>query len=101
MTKTTSSKITSRETIFKNVRIDFTCEIVHITHDWSKFIARFTSKGSFIAIPFNTVEACHKFFASQIEKLGLGNKETGQWMPRKTGSARWPNGDPRKNKWES
>jgi hypothetical protein len=95
MTNRTSSKVTKRETIFKNVRIDFTCEITHITHNWSKFVARFTSKGAFIAIPFNTVEACHKFFASQIEKLGFGTDK--EWMPRTTGSARWPNGDLRKN----
>ena len=94
-----SHKVTKRETVFKNVQLDHTCEITRITHNWSKFVAKFTAKGSFLVMSFNTVEACHKFFNSQIEKLGLGIDK--DWMPRTTGSARWPNGSLRKNKWES
>ena len=92
-----SHKVTKRETVFKNVQLDHTCEITRITHNWSKFVAKFTAKGSLVAISFNTVEACHKFFASQIEKLGLGK----EYKPLRTDSARWPNGEIRKNKWES
>jgi hypothetical protein len=64
-------KITKRETVFKNVRIDYTCEITHITHNWSKYVAKFTAQGSYLVMAFNTVDACHKFFDSQIEKLEL------------------------------
>jgi hypothetical protein len=83
---------------------------IHDTHSLfiddttQEFVATIVTPTTTKSWPFQTFMGCHNWFTRELAKLGI--KKSRQDTPNTPWSiepkpTHWPNGDIRKNKWES
>ena len=81
---------------------------IHETHSLfirdttQEYVATITTPTGTKSKPFQTFGGCHNWFTRELAEIGIKKSRVDEPNPTYFGeSAKWPNGDRRKNKWES
>ena len=81
---------------------------VHETHSLfiddttQEYVATIITPTMHKSWPFQTFMGCHNWFTRELAEIGIKKSRVDEPNPTYFGKpAKWPNGDSRKNKWES